>query len=59
MASEAYYLVADGVLEAEDHADGNNHHGQSDSYSDGSYANGGTADVAFLVFGAVNSSCYE
>ena len=55
MGPETYHLVADSVLEAQDHRNGDNHHSQTDSYPYGGYTNGRNADI-MLAFLSENSS---
>ena len=59
MAAETYHLVADGVLEAEDDAHGDDHHSQTDGHADGSDTNGRTTHFPLVAPVAVDSFCYE
>ena len=59
MASEADNLVADGVLEAQYHANAHNHHGQSYRNSENGNKNSRTTHLVLVILVAVDSSGYE
>ena len=47
MRAEAYYFVANGVLETQDYRYRDNHHSQTDSYTHRGYADSRNADIMF------------
>lgn len=57
VAAETYHLLADGVLEAEDHAHRDEHHGQSDGHSGDGYPHGRSGHLETLVAVGIDASC--
>ena len=54
MVAEAYHFVADGVLETQNDAYGNEHDGQSDGYAQGGYLHSRTTDAMLVVLMVIN-----
>ena len=59
MTAESHHLVADGMLESQDHTHGDDHHRQSDGNTDGRNTNGRTTHLSFVALITVDSLCYE
>ena len=56
MAAETYHLVADGMLETQDNANGTNHDSQSYSNTNGCYTNGGATHLMSVAFSAIDAT---
>ena len=59
MAAEAHGFVADAVLEPQNHADGDDHHSQTDSDAYRRYTYGGTAHFLAATLICVYPLRYE
>ena len=59
MAAETDGLVADGMLETENHADADNHDRQSDGYPDGGNTYGRATHFLLVARIIVNTFCYK
>ena len=59
MAAKPHYLVADGVLEAQYHADRDNHHSQSYCHTNGSNTNSRTTHLVAVALREIDAFSYE
>ena len=59
MSTETDHLIADGVLETKHHTYGDNHHSQTDCYTDGGNTDSRTTDFPFVALITIDLLGYE
>ena len=59
MTAETYHLIADGMFEAQHHADSDNHHCQTNGNADGGNTNSRTTHFPFVALISIDFLCYE